>query len=85
MFEVFNPVDGSTQGYFLTENEALSFCERAHPAFLEYLPANDGYYITDGSRPISYVGDDYSKARSKANMLNMASDTRTYYVVPYSN
>lgn len=86
MYEIFNPVDGRTQGYKRTEADAIAFCKRCEPAFLDYLPARDGYYIVDMRGNVKeYAGEDYSKARNKADYLNMGSDTNSYSVVPFNS
>lgn len=93
IFEIFNCVDGSTQGYRTSEARAKETCERvpAHilngtAVYLDYLPAKDGFYVVD-MRDNVKAGPfaDGWEANRNADFENMASDFNSFRVVDWRN
>lgn len=89
IFEIFNPVDGKTQGWRVGEEMARRTISRAEPhAILDYLPAErEGFYIVaKGASDIESVKgcyDSREEASRKADFENMASDALTFRVVEH--
>lgn len=87
IFEIFDSVDGRTQGYREGEDIALQTCERAgrygHTS-LDYLPARDGFYVVDMRGFVrGHAYADRDLAERNANMENMATDTNAYHVTEH--
>ena len=85
IFEIFNAVDGSTQGFRTSEQAAKSACYQIK-AYWDYLPAKDGFYIVD-MRDNVKAGPfvDGWEASRKADFMNMADDFNSFRVVDWRN
>lgn len=90
IFEIFNCVDGKTQGYRHTEARAVQTVDRCNAIsykgfYADYLPAKDeGFYIVD-MRDNVKAGPfpDRADAQRKSDFENMATDVNSFHVVEH--
>lgn len=91
IYEIFNAVNGSTQGYRFGEEAARKLIERVPNAMweeksgeiivLDYLPAMQGFYVLD-MRDSVKAGPFAERitAQRIADMENLGSDTNSFRV-----
>jgi len=91
IYEIFNAVDGSTQGYKFGEEAAKRFIDRVGGVWrdektgkalvFDFLPAREGFYVLD-MRDVVKAGPfvTHAEATRKADFENMSSDTNSFRV-----
>jgi hypothetical protein len=87
VFEIFNPVDGKTEGYRAGEASARLLISRLekYGHIRDFLPAPvDGYYVANTAGHIkSGPFAEWLEAANRADFENMGSDTNTFRVVSH--
>lgn len=86
IFEIFNAVNGETQGYRFGEvraRQTVARCDNVNvPGFVaDWLPAKDGFFIVDIRDNVKDGPfGDCRTAQAKADFENQGSDTNSFRV-----
>lgn len=93
IFEIFNCVNGQTQGYRVglirakqTVERIPSYVQNGKRVVLDYIPATDGFYVLDMRANVKAGPfETRDEAQRHADFENQSTDLNSFHVVDWRN